>query len=208
MDYLDQLSRHFLFASTEPAVLTRALAEGAFEKAFAPGQLIRCREAALGLLLSGRAQVTKMAGPTRLRMSELGPGSLLGGATLFGKGQQPTEVRAASACQVLFFPRALLEAMMETDFGLAKRYMEYLTARIRFLTNRIESIASPTAADKLLCHLTQCADETGAVRTPGGMEALAQSVGVSRATLYRALNALEESGHIRRQGRAIYLPQE
>ena len=208
MTSLEQLSQHPLFAGTEPAVLRRALEQGAYEKSFAPGQQVRPGELALGLLLAGRAQVTKTAGHTKLRMSELGPGSLLGGATLFGKGRQPTEIRAIGSCQVLFFPEGVFEAMLEADFGLTKRYIGYLTARIRFLTDRIESIACPTAADKLLCHLVQCADETGALHMPGGMDALAQSLGMSRATLYRSLNALEEAGRIRRQGRAIYLLQE
>ncbi|MEA4969637.1 MAG: Crp/Fnr family transcriptional regulator [Candidatus Pelethousia sp.] len=208
MTSLEQLSQHPLFAGTEPVVLRRALEQGAYEKCFAPGQQIRPGELALGLLLAGRAQVTKTAGHTKLRMSELGPGSLLGGATLFGKGRQPTEIRAVVSCQVLFFPQSVFEAMLEADFGLTKRYLGYLTARIRFLTDRIESIACPAAADKLLCHLAQCADETGALRMPGGLDVLAQSLGMSRATLYRSLHALEEAGRIRREGRAIYLLQE
>lgn len=208
MTSLAQLSRHPLFAGTAPAILSRALEQGAYEKNFSPGQLVRPRENALGLLLAGRAQVTKAAGHAKLRMSELGPGSLLGAATLFGKGQQPTEVRALVSCHVLFFPQSVFEAMLEADFALTKRYLAYLTARIRFLTDRIESIACPASADKLLCHLVQCADEEGVVRIPGGMDVLAQSLGMSRATLYRSLNALEEAGRIRRERRAIYLLPE
>lgn len=205
MTSLEQLSRHPLFAGTDATVLSRALEHGAYEEAFEPGRRILAGETALGMLLSGRAQVTKAAGQYKLRMSELGPGSLLGGATLFCKGQQPTEVTAVVPCWVLFFPQPVFEAMLEADFSLTKRYITYLTARIRFLAGRIESIACPTAADKLLCHLAQCADERGMVRAPGGMDALAQTLGMGRATLYRALNALEEAGHIRREGRAIYL---
>lgn len=208
MTLLEQLEQHPLFAGTEPAVLMRALAQGAYEARFASGQQVQPQDLALGLLIAGRAQVTKTAGHIKLRMSELGPGSLLGGATLFGKGGQPTEIRAIVSCEVLFFPQSVFEAMLEADFGLTKRYLGYLTARIRFLTDRIESIACPAAADKLLCHLAQCADETGALRMPGGIEVLAQSLGMSRATLYRSLNALEAAGRIRRAGRVIYLLQE
>ncbi len=204
----EQLSRHPLFAGTNPVVLRRALEQGAYERAFGYGEPVSAGEAALGLLLVGRAQVTKTAGQAALRMSELGPGSLLGAAALFTRSGQPTEITALSACQVLFFPQSVFTAMLEADFGLTKRYLSYLAARIRFLTDRIKSIACPTAADKLLCHLAQCADEAGQVRAPGGMDALAQTLGMGRATLYRALKALEEAGHIRREGRAIYFLHE
>lgn len=204
----EQLNRHPLFAGTEPAVLKAALERGAYERSFGPGRVVQTEEPALGLFLAGRADVTKAAGQASLRMSELGPGSLLGAATLFGKGGQPTQVQAIISCRVLFFPQAVFETMLEADFGLTKRYLGYLATRIRFLTDRIESIACPTSADKLLCHLAQFSDEKGAVRTPGGMDALAKTLGMGRATLYRALNALEETGRIRREGRAIYLLQE
>lgn len=200
-----QLSQHPLFMGTEQAVLARALETGAYEAVFQAGEELRSKETALGIVLAGRAQVLKAAGAARLRMSELGPGSLLGGAVLFGAGERPTLVTAATACRVLFLPQPVFEAMLAADFGLTKRYLGYLTARIRFLTDRIESIARPSAADKLLCHLAQCADAAGLVRVSGGMDALAQALGLGRATLYRALNALAEQGHIRREGRAIYL---
>ncbi|NCB31052.1 MAG: Crp/Fnr family transcriptional regulator, partial [Clostridia bacterium] len=189
MATLEQLTRHPLFVGTDSSVLLQALEHGAYEKAFAPGVRVNAGEVALGILLSGRAQVTKTAGQIRLRMSELGPGSILGGATLFGKGEQPTDITAIVLTRVLFFPQPVFEAMLAADFGLTKRYLSYLSARIRFLTGRIESIACPTASDKLLIHLAQCADERGVVRTSGGMDMLAQTLGMGRATLYRALHS-------------------
>ena len=208
MTSIEQLSRHPLFVGTDPVILHMALEQGAYERTFAPGEVVQVSEVALGLILLGRAQVTKTAGKATLRISELRPGNLLGGATLFSKGGQPTNITAISACKVMFFPQDVFAAMLEADFELTKRYLSYLTARIRFLTDRIESIACPTAADKIMCHLAQCADNEGRVRIPGGMDALSQTLGMGRATLYRALKVLDEVGRIRREGRAIYLLHE
>ena len=200
----EQLSKHSLFSGADPQVLAAGLT-GAYERTFTPGEEISSAGPALGLLLAGKARVTKAAGSAQLRMSELVPGSLLGGATLFEQGEQPTLITALVPCRALFFPQKVFEAMLEADFGLARRYMAYLTARIRFLAGRLESIACPSATDKVLNHLVQCADEQGLIRPAGGLDAMAETLGMGRATLYRALHALSEQGQIRREGRTICL---
>ena len=95
---------------------------------------------------------------------------------------------------------------MQENFSLAENYFCYLTERIHFLTGRIESIASPTVADKLLNYLAQNAQD-GAVNVPQGYSRLANALSVSRASLYRVMDELEREGRIARVGKRILLKQ-
>ncbi|MDR0840414.1 MAG: Crp/Fnr family transcriptional regulator [Christensenellaceae bacterium] len=206
-----QVLKNPLFAGVNPKVLAKALKKGAFLREYAPGETVVAAQEktrALGVLLRGSAQVVKVVkGGHAIRMSELVPGNLLGAAMLFSDvSGAPTAISTRKGCAVQFFPEDTFAEMLRADFTLTRNYIAYLTQRIHFLTDRIESIGSPSATDKLLNHLAQCClPQTGEVRLPRGMDALADTLCISRATMYRALKELEQAGFIRRDGRSIYL---
>lgn len=102
----------------------------------------------------------------------------------------------------MFIEENAFRRMLREDGVLLERYLSYLTERIHFLTGRIESIACPTAEDKLMNYLTQNA-HGGSVTVPFGMNQLAAALSVSRASLYRVFESLERSGRISRNGKTI-----
>ena len=159
----------------------------------------------LGVLISGEAQVYKGAGESRVLMSILGPGSVIGAAALFLEdAAAATGIRAKRASAVMWTEEETLAALMREDFTFTRGYLAYLTSRIHFLTERIESIACTGAEEKLWSFLLRNAQE-GEVRLPGGMGGLAEALGMSRASLYRVMDRLVSSGRIRRDGRNIYI---
>jgi len=207
--YLEFIQGMFLFDRVDKRLVARALdREGASVRHFAAGEKVTgewdaCHH--LGILTEGSAQVYKKAGGTSILMSVLKQGSVLGAVTLFRQNAGAvTEIVARRGCTVVFFSEALFRQMLRDSFALTENYIRYLTERIYFLTGRIESIACPTAADKLLNYLAQNA-EGRAVYLPYGMSDLAEALSVSRATLYRIMEELEKQGRIRRDGKTIYI---
>jgi CRP-like cAMP-binding protein len=199
-----------VFCGMEEAFFPRALV-GARLEAFCAGAVVMAageRMRALGVIVEGTADVYKRRDKNAqegLLMSVLIPSSCFGAATMFlSDAEAATEVRTRRGCKVLFFPEEWLKALMRENFAFAERYIAYLTERVHFLTDRIESIASPTAAEKLYSHLAQSA-QNGIVHLPHGMRALAGALGISRASLYRVMDELEEQGRIKREGNTIYL---
>ncbi|MBE5784536.1 MAG: Crp/Fnr family transcriptional regulator [Clostridiales bacterium] len=196
-----------LFHGVDAAFSAHAAAKG-YREHFAAGETILSEgeeKHRLGILLSGSAEVFKPAGGANVPMNRLAPGDLLGAASLFSSDAHAvTAVVAAAPCDVLFFDEETLKALMQENFTLAENYFAYLTGRIHFLTGRIESIASPTAAEKLWNHLLRNA-EGGAVELSGGFSRLASTLCISRASLYRVLDELEQQGRIARQGKKILL---
>lgn len=168
----------------------------------------------LGILLRGAAVVEKYIAPDDptaaalpgiLRVSELAPGALYGMASLFlGEAQRPfpTRITALKSCAALIIPEDTFRSMLQQNFRLAENYIRYLTERIYFLNTRIDGLILPTVPQRLLLYLQQNAVD-GCLHH--SLTQLAQALNISRATLYRALEALEQAGSIRREGRRIEL---
>lgn len=159
----------------------------------------------LGVLLRGSAVVEKRASDGYIRMSELKPGALFGMAAMFLSGdahEYPTRILAQKDSSALLIPEDMFREMLRTDFRLTENYIRYLTRRIYFLNDRIEELICPSTDQRVLLYVTQNAEDG---KFTLAMTTLAQSLSVSRASLYRALDKLEAAGRIRRNGRTIEL---
>ena len=194
-----------LFTGMEEAeVLSALAADGVHRLRYRKGEIIyRPHEFSrkLGILLSGSIAVTKGEFP----VSRLRPGDLFGAAALYN--EEPdyvTTLNVLSDCAVVFMSQDWLENQMELRPALRCNYIRYLSGRIRFLSGKLEELTGPTAEAKLFHYLAQRARQ-GAVELDCSMTELAKRLGMGRASLYRALDALEGEGTIKRTGRTVFL---
>ncbi|MEA4932990.1 MAG: Crp/Fnr family transcriptional regulator [Lawsonibacter sp.] len=178
-------------------------ANGASLSRFSSGQTVyspqhfrRC----LGVLLSGQLQVTKGT----LTISRLEPGELFGAAALYSDAPEfATTITARRSSRCLLLDQALVDRLLAEEPLIRENYLRYLTGRIRFLSGRLQSLAQSGAEGKLARYLL-ANGQSGTVTCPAVN--LAQRLGISRASLYRAFDVLEESGLIVRQGKTISIP--
>lgn len=193
------LARTFLFrgvhedlvkqAATDRRCRLEQAARG--ELIYAPHTFYRC----LGVLLTGAVEVSKEG----LLVSGLSPGDLFGAAALFNdRDDYATTLTARSPCRILFFPQSLVEELLSRHPDLARNYVAYLSGRIRFLDGKLAGLLAGNAERKLAQYLLTCGDGKAY-----GATALARRLGVSRASLYRAFDALTALGAIRREGKCI-----
>lgn len=194
------LDRHPLFAGVEEPALDRLLLDAEEqsvprgEAIYTPHRFRRC----LGVLLSGRVQVTK----DTLLVSHLSAGDLFGAAALFTDNQDyATTLTALSPCQVVLFPQEGVERLVQGSPRFAMNYVRYLSGRIQFLSGRLDTVSAGTAEGKLAQYLLSAAGEDGQVTISATQ--LSARIGVGRATLYRAFEALERDGAIAREGKVI-----
>ena len=152
----------------------------------------------LGAVLRGRIQVRRET----LLMSTLGEGDVFGAAALFCGGEDyPTTLTALTDCEALLIPQESVRLLLRECGDFAEDYAVYLSGRIQFLSSRLEAVSSPSAQGKLAQYLLANA---GAERTLTlSATQLCQRLGVGRATLYRAFEALEGTGAIVREGKTI-----
>ncbi len=162
------------------------------EVIYSPHEFRRC----LGLILTGSVRVTKDA----LIVSTLGAGEVFGAAALFSQSDEyATTLTALTDCTVLLLPQEAVLALLRESPLFVERYVRYLSGRIRFLSRRLDAVSAGTAERKLAQFLLGAGD--GVLHTSA--TALCRTLGVSRASLYRAFETLEADGAIQREGKSI-----
>ena len=185
-----------LFRGTETGLL-RQLAEEAERTEFSSGQVVyspRHFRRSLGVVLSGQLQVTKGT----LAVSALEPGDLFGAAALYsGEREFASTITAKGASRCLMLDQQLMDRLLAEHSQIRENYLRYLTGRIRFLSGRLQALAQPGVEGKLARYLLAGGDSSCPATE------LCQRLGVSRASLYRAFSALEDSGLIVRKGKTI-----
>lgn len=200
------LERCPFFRGADEALLRRVLAlPGVTAEAFSAGETVyqphqfrRC----LGFLLAGQVQVTNAA----LSVSVLEAGELFGAAALYNDlPDYATTLTARTPCRVLLLPQELVEELMGRFPEVCRSYVAYLSERIRFLSGKIDALTAGSAERKVAQYLLSRLDGEWA-ELDCSATGLAQRLGVSRASLYRALDALEARGAVRRAGKRFRIP--
>ena len=130
-------------------------------------------------------------------------------ASLAGCDVHPvmSEAKAAGKCRVAFVGVMDAARLMEKYPRIAANVMRFFCGRIGFLTRKIRTLSRGTAEQRLADYLLgEFTSDSGkpqvAVRS---CAELAVRLNLSRASLYRALGALEEAGCISRSGKVIEL---
>ena len=207
--YARQIAGTFLFSGvSESEIAALVSAEGVRVEHFEKDAVIFDRtqnERALGLILYGSCLVTKESETGKMPMSVLRQGDLFGAASLFHREEQyVARVAAAESAWILLISEEALKGMMRSDFRIAENYLAYLTARIRFLSERLDGFLPQSVEERVLQFIRQHA-ENGLFESEWSVSALAESLRVSRTTLYRAIDKLVLEGKLAKQGRTFRL---
>lgn len=170
---------------------------------YAKNEYIFSREVnprALGILLSGTAQVEKGTSGHRIVMSRLVQGDVFGAVSLYASSEKyVTAIRALTPVTARIIPKRVMDRMIRTCPDLAVQYLTYLSERIYFLNRRIDSFTGGSAVQRLAGYFLMSDAEVSGVAASH----LAALLDIGRASLYRAFEELEGAGAIRRDGKLI-----
>ena len=177
-------------------------AQAAEQTAAQPGVVARTFEAGaviydvhafakcLGVVLSGQVDAYKNAEEPsrRVLMNTLCAGQMFGAAALFvDTPDYVTQIVARKKSRVLFVPQAALRTLFAAYPQAAENYIAFLSERIVYLVE----------------HACMCPDGSARIDLPFGMNKLAQALGIGRASLYRAMEALQQAGWVTRDNRTV-----
>ena len=191
----EQLKKSFLFRDVPEEALDWAMTQGQKERPTKGSILYSDRhfQRCLGIVLSGKVRVTR----GDLFVDVLEPGGWFGAAVLFNEREVfPSTLTALSDCEVLFFTQTVVEQLMERWPKAGFNYVRYLSDRIGFLSDRLNSLAAGTAEEKVEQFLRSRANPDGVVCVPA--TTIAQALGLGRASVYRAFEQLEIRGILTR----------
>ncbi|MDO4853024.1 MAG: Crp/Fnr family transcriptional regulator [Clostridia bacterium] len=209
--YLPQLLRSPLFCGCEKESITDWLSrEKLHPISFRSGEYLMRRDSdrhMLGILLRGSAAVERKLPDGQMHMSRLIESDLFGAASIFCPQQEyVVDIRCLTDCKALFLTEEELLGWMQENPVLLKNYLCYLNSRIRFLNQRLDALSKSTVPSKLMTFFVN-ASKDGVYAVKSYTE-LANTLCLSRATLYRALDSLAGEGKILREGKKIILLEE
>ncbi len=192
-----------LFAGVSEGAVSALVADAGTRRAEFPRGGAVCRRGSVNgeliVILSGKAEVRKGS----VVMRELRSGDVTGVSTLFGgDGVMDSDITAQTKLTALFFGRSAVLEAVRSDPAFAENFIGFLSARVRFLNGVISRCAGADSAGRLARYLAALADESGG-RFALNVSRAAAELSLGRATVYRALDALEELGCVERFGREI-----
>jgi CRP-like cAMP-binding protein len=207
LEYLRLLRQSPLLLQSPDGAAEELLREGWRSLPFRRGQIIfgQATDEGLGLLVSGNATARSGNG---LVLRAFGKGDIFGAAALFASAAEPfSEIVAESAGEALLLPADAVRRFVSGQRQAAENYIRFLAQRIVFLNRKITSLSSGGVIKRLAAHLTtNCRpDAVGRPICSGTISNLALNLGVSRASVYRALEELLESGCLHRGGKTIVI---
>jgi len=165
---------------------------------YSPGD---CRDS-IAVVLKGKVNVYNLSCGKPALLNSIGAGGLFGAAALFdGSKSYFTTVKAASACELLFLSEKSVLKLMKEDSVVAYNYVRFLTGRIGYLNSIINALTAGSAENRLACYLLGQKEEKFTL--PVSCSALADMLGIGRASLYRAFDFFEKNGTIVRSDRHI-----
>lgn len=163
----------------------------------------------LGIVIDGICRAKNTCGNKTVLLNEFRTGDIFGAAALFTDDNcYVSEIEAVSDCTVIFITQATAENFIEQDSTFAKNYITFLSDKIRFLNRKINRFTAKTPEDRLLEYLrVQPVADDGHTIIKTDMRSLANILGISRASLYRAIDMLQRENKIIKNGTDIILPQ-
>ena len=188
-----------LFRGVDPQVVRSAFLRH-FQRGEAVSEIqhgIEC----VGVVVSGSLGVEANE---KSSVSVLRRGGEFGICNIFVREKMPTKLWARVRSEVLFIPKEEFARLLGDDSALMYRYVKLCNEKMIYLAERLRLLSVPNSTERLLYYL-QTAAEGDTVRLKIPKDELARQIGISRASLFRAISALEDEGKISVKGNQIIL---
>ena len=157
----------------------------------------------LGFISSGTAFAVTNSGQ-ELFMNSFGKGACFGAAALFGGGENyVSTIIAKTDTEVLFISENTLNSIFISFPKTSINYISFLSDKVRFLNKKLSMLSCSNTDETVLSYLYSVRDSEGYALIPKNMTLFSKMLGIGRASLYRSLDKLEESGKILRENNRI-----
>lgn len=203
---LTYLKKTKIFKEADEKILTSVLKDFGKSVSYCKNDIVFSSEnysPVICIIIKGEARVSK--GGTVI--SHIKDGDIFGAAFLYNQNYcfQNT-VTAITPLKVVIIEKSGIDRLIQKDDTVSFNYISYLSERIGFLNSKIEGYTQSSAEEKLLLYLQKnCDDTDGKCEISVSMTELSHVLHISRASLYRVIETLEQQGKICRDGKKIYL---
>ena len=203
---LNFLKNTRIFKDADEKLLTSVLNTYGKSVSYSKNDIVFSRETyspVICIIIKGEARVSK--GETVI--SHLKDGEIFGAAFLYNQSYEfENTVTALTPLKVVIIEKSGVDQLIKCDSSISFNYISYLSERIGFLNDKIEGYTKPNAEEKLMLYIKKNADiNNGKCEISVSMTELSHVLQISRASLYRVIETLENQEKICRNGKKIYI---
>ena len=161
----------------------------------------------LGFILRGACRVNKKRHEgTLVHLNTLNRGDSFGAITLFSdEADYPTYIYATKQTEVLFISKDDAVSLISNNRKISVNFIKFLTDRIHFLNRKVSTFSSGSTEQKLANYLLTRQKEISECEFQFNKKLASEALGIGRASLYRALDALVSENLISVDNKKIYI---
>ena len=156
----------------------------------------------IAFVLFGECEVMS----NKLVINTLKKGDSFGILSVFSNEAYPTHILAKNRCGILFLTKETLISLIECSPKAAMNVITFLAGRVTFLNHKVATLGSASVEEKCASYLKEQYNSFGD-RFAFPISSVARKIGAGRASLYRALDALEAKGILRHEDGTIQILQ-
>jgi CRP-like cAMP-binding protein len=203
-----------LFRDLDENRLDQLIAAHPFHlKRFGSGELIaRAGEVVhfLHIVISGsvKGEMIDFTGKV-IKIEDMGPSRPLATAFLFGsQNRYPVNIIANEPVQIFSISRDSFLRIMQSSDLVLKNFVDAVSSRGQFLSNKIRFLSFTTIKGKLAHYLLELSGKQGGsavILLPHSQSQLSELFGVARPSIGRAIGEMNRDGLIRTDGKQVIL---
>ncbi len=209
---LNALSESAVFAGIPEAIIEQILNGEVYQvKNFTRGTVIAqsgtgCNH--VRVILEGHVagEMMDMSGKI-LKIEDLGPSKMIAPAFLYGRRKSyPVNVIASVEVTLWQMHRDDFSKLLQKDIRLLNNFLNAISNRAQFLTEKIRFLSFPTLRAKLAYLFLQYSAGEPAFRLPMTHQQLSELFGVARPSLTREIRQMNNEGLIEADREMIKIP--
>ena len=162
--------------------------------------------ARLGMVVDGKCEVRKdKADGSRVVLNMLECGDSFGILSVLTNDEFPTSIFALKNSTILFFSSDQIDYFVNNSSQISRNIINFLANRIVFLNKKIATFSGTRVEDRLAAYLLSKRQLNNSNVFAFNCQKTAEEINAGRASIYRALDALEQEGLIKFDNKKIYI---
>ena len=209
-DYTNFLHRTFLFKEIDDDTI-RKLIEGICieERHYQKGEIVYSPEKfenKIGFILEGKCVISRQTQNGPIPLNSITIGDAFAITTVFSERDEfPTIVTANSNSAVIFISQNDIFHLISNDVRISLNVIKFLSKKIDFLNDKIAAFSAGTVEEKLVNYILILAKKQNSLVFDFNKKRSAEALNCGRASLYRAMDSLTQSGYVKFVDKKIYI---
>ncbi len=209
MEIIKILKHSFLFSGIDESTLAEIIKDSPPKVAtFKRGEEVyslTSGEGMVGFVMSGRCEIRLDRCGSRTVLNILGVGDSFGVLSVYSAEEYPTKIYATKNSEIIFFDGYQIRDFVNNYSQISQNLIKFLAGRIAFLNKKIATFSPSRVTDRLAVFLLCERERQGTDELSFNCQKTAEEIGAGRASVYRAIETLEDQDLIKSSDKKIII---